>query len=86
MALMPPAPPPAVGESRTAYFAQLRIMRWLGSSGLDPNDPGNTALLELKKHRCATRPHSAKDPSSCRAHLHIPRPCLHHVWPLMHHL
>ena len=48
--LMPPAPPPAVAESRTAYFGQVRIMRWLASSGLDPNDPRNADLLELKKH------------------------------------
>lgn len=54
-ALMPPAPPPAVGESRTAYFALLRVMRWLASSGLDPNDPRNADLLELKKYRRGMR-------------------------------
>jgi len=51
--LVPPAPPPAVHDSRSGYHAQVQLMRWLAGSGRDPNDPRMADLAELGRHHRA---------------------------------
>ncbi|CAG9467202.1 unnamed protein product [Pedinophyceae sp. YPF-701] len=53
--LMPPPPPFAVADSRTAFLAQAQLAQWADLAGVDPNDPRGGKLLELlRAYRGAT--------------------------------